>query len=165
MPFAEDLLEQATHLARREPRRPRQASLRRAVSTAYYALFHFLIAETARNWRRTQDREKLARMFDHDTMKRACVRGRDRLQQRVAKEAMEDEARANAKQLAFVADTFVKMQQQRHLADYDGSMRWTRTDVLAQLDSVSQAFENWKAIRQQDLAQDFLPTLLIKERN
>jgi hypothetical protein len=34
MPFAEHLLEQAQHLANREKKRPRQASLRRAVSTA-----------------------------------------------------------------------------------------------------------------------------------
>lgn len=40
MAFPDDLLEQAVHLARREPGRPRQASLRRAISTAYYALFH-----------------------------------------------------------------------------------------------------------------------------
>src|SRR5712692_5365690 len=45
MPYADDLLEQARHLANREKKRPRQASLRRAVSTAYYALFHLLISE------------------------------------------------------------------------------------------------------------------------
>jgi uncharacterized protein (UPF0332 family) len=43
--FADDLLEQALHLANRERKGPRQASLRRAVSTAYYALFHLLISE------------------------------------------------------------------------------------------------------------------------
>jgi len=48
MAFAQDLLEQSSHLANREPRRPRQASLRRAVSTAYYALFHLLIQEATK---------------------------------------------------------------------------------------------------------------------
>src|SRR5712691_6919600 len=43
-----DLLAQARSLLRREPRRPKQASLRRAVSTAYYALFHLLIHEATR---------------------------------------------------------------------------------------------------------------------
>jgi hypothetical protein len=44
-----DLLEQARHLAKRERRRPKQASLRRAISTAYYyALIHLLVAETTR---------------------------------------------------------------------------------------------------------------------
>jgi hypothetical protein len=45
MSLATDLLEQARHLLRRERRRPRQASLRRAISAAYYALFHLLIEE------------------------------------------------------------------------------------------------------------------------
>lgn len=41
MPFPEDLLQQAYDLANKEPTDPKQASLRRAVSTAYYALFIF----------------------------------------------------------------------------------------------------------------------------
>jgi uncharacterized protein (UPF0332 family) len=47
--FADDLLQQAYHLARKERLNPRQASLRRAVSTAYYALFHLLIDEATAN--------------------------------------------------------------------------------------------------------------------
>ena len=56
MPYPNDLLEQAWHLAKREKRKPRQASLRRAVSTAYYALFHHLIHEATLNWRRVDQR-------------------------------------------------------------------------------------------------------------
>jgi uncharacterized protein (UPF0332 family) len=40
-------------LARREPRRPKEASLRRSISAAYYALFHQL---------KKQD-EKIALLF------------------------------------------------------------------------------------------------------
>ena len=43
MAFADDLLKQAFLLLNKEPRTPTQASLRRSVSTAYYALFHLLI--------------------------------------------------------------------------------------------------------------------------
>jgi hypothetical protein len=46
MPYAEDLLE------------------RRAVSTAYYALFHLLIHDATRNWKRAAQRPLLARGFD-----------------------------------------------------------------------------------------------------
>jgi len=38
MAFAADLLKDAYHLAQRGGKNPRQASLRRAVSSAYYAL-------------------------------------------------------------------------------------------------------------------------------
>src|SRR5262245_43956452 len=44
MTLATDLLKQARSLCAASPRRPKQADLRRAVSTAYYSLFHALIA-------------------------------------------------------------------------------------------------------------------------
>jgi len=47
MGLAQDLLQQADHLATYEGVNPTQAGLRRSVSTAYYALFHLLI-ETRR---------------------------------------------------------------------------------------------------------------------
>jgi len=65
MAFGDDLLEQAQHLANRERKEPRQASLRRAVSTAYYALFHLLISEATLNWKRAEYRDALARVFEH----------------------------------------------------------------------------------------------------
>jgi hypothetical protein len=43
-----DLLAQARVLARREPRRPKQASLRRSISASYYAPFHFLGEEATK---------------------------------------------------------------------------------------------------------------------
>jgi hypothetical protein len=71
------LLEQARHLARREKTRPRQASLRRAVSTAYYALFHMLIGEATLNWKRVDQRDLLARFFEHGKMKTASDKQRN----------------------------------------------------------------------------------------
>jgi hypothetical protein len=74
MALADDLLEQAKHLANREPKRPRQASLRRAVSTAYYSVFHLLISAAVSNWKGIEQRSSLARGFDHKTMKQASKR-------------------------------------------------------------------------------------------
>src|SRR5260370_506909 len=74
MAFPDDLLKQALHLAKREPKRPRQASLRRAISTAYYALFHLLITEAVSNWRIAAQRPLLARNFEHNRMKAASGR-------------------------------------------------------------------------------------------
>jgi hypothetical protein len=44
----DDLQQQALELAGRDPRRPKQANLRRAVSASYYALFHFLVDQSCR---------------------------------------------------------------------------------------------------------------------
>ena len=72
MSFPDDLLEQAYHLANREPEFPKQASLRRAISTAYYALFHMLVDEAVGKWTVELQRSILARTFNHGKMKKIC---------------------------------------------------------------------------------------------
>ena len=47
MSLAEELLEHARFLANLDPRATSQANIRRAISTAYYAVFHLLAAEVA----------------------------------------------------------------------------------------------------------------------
>jgi uncharacterized protein (UPF0332 family) len=42
MAYHDDLLDQALKLVHEEPSNPKQAGLRRAVSAAYYAVFHLL---------------------------------------------------------------------------------------------------------------------------
>jgi uncharacterized protein (UPF0332 family) len=80
MVYADDLLELAQHLANLEPTNPRQACLRRSVSTAYYALFHLLIAEATSNWKHTELRSELGRLFGHGKMKSASKEKRAELE-------------------------------------------------------------------------------------
>ena len=157
MAFPDNLLEQAEHLARRERKKPRQASLRRAVSTGYYAIFHLLIAEAIKNWKRPIERFTLARMFDHGTMAKACIAKRDFL----VRTKQTDDVSMH---LSVIASTFVKMLQDRHAADYDGSRVWSRTEAIERIDSVKEAFQSWVAIRDEPDAQNFLVTLLLKDR-
>jgi hypothetical protein len=167
MRLPEGLLEQAQHLARREPKRPRQASLRRAISTAYYALFHLLISEAILNWKRVEDRDDLARMFEHTNMKTVCANKRDELNaefKKIKRTALPSHDLTVKKHLHLVAETFVQMHQQRENADYDYSTTWARTDVVANVDTVDAAFKAWKAIRKEDTALAFLFTLLQKKR-
>jgi hypothetical protein len=74
MAFHNDLLQLSMDLAVQDPTGLNQATLRRAVSTAYYALFHLLINETVANWSRASSRDALGRMFDHALMKRVSSR-------------------------------------------------------------------------------------------
>ena len=71
MAFSDDLLQLARQIANLHPDNPNQASLRRAVSTAYYAIFHLLISEATANWGRPELRAILGRCFDHGPMKTA----------------------------------------------------------------------------------------------
>jgi uncharacterized protein (UPF0332 family) len=165
MAFAEDLLEQANHLANRERQKPRQASLRRAVSTAYYALFHLLIHEATKNWKRAEQRPLLARGFEHGRMKSACDKKQKELVDFIKSVPAPPPADiAMAQHLHTVVTTFIQAQQQRHTADYDSSKQWTRTEVLTLVGAVSRAFQSWRAIRNQNLAQDYLVYLLVKDR-
>ena len=72
MGFADELLDQAYHLLYKDGGDPKEASLRRAVSTAYYALFHLLIDEAVGNKGIARQRSVLARTFDHAKMKSVC---------------------------------------------------------------------------------------------
>jgi hypothetical protein len=75
VPLQQDLLEQARHLAQRERKRPRQASLRRSVSSAYYAVFHLLISEAAAilvSGGPDGLKERIGRAFEHASMRQVC---------------------------------------------------------------------------------------------
>jgi uncharacterized protein (UPF0332 family) len=156
MAFAEDLLEQAQHLARRDRTKPKQASLRRAVSTAYYALFHLLIREAVSNWKRHDQRTTLARAFDHGRMKSAS--------QQVGNRKFEGETAHIVADLKRVAGAFYRLQEFRHLADYDDAAKWSRIDALEAVELASAAFEAWQSIKEEKIAQDYLLQFLVQRR-
>src|SRR5712671_2847836 len=77
MGIAQDLSQQADHLASYEGANPSQASLRRAVPTAYYALFHLLIEDAALRWSGSSEaRTGMARAFQHGPMKTTSLQFR-----------------------------------------------------------------------------------------
>jgi uncharacterized protein (UPF0332 family) len=156
MAFADDLLEQAQHLAHREKKRPKQASLRRAISTAYYALFHLLVSEAISNWKVPGQRADLARAFEHGRMKEAS--------KRIAGRSFPGSGPSAVSALRNVAKIFERLQQSRHKADYDNSTQWTRTSAVAEIDVVGEAFSDWQTIRHEPIAQDYLLSLLVKDR-
>ena len=147
MAFAEDLLKDAHHLAVRGGKNPRQSSLRRSVSTAYYALFHLLISDFVLNWRTKDHRARLGRMFEHRKMSQAefKVKGRPL-------SPMEADLR-------LVVEVFNRLQQERYIADYDVGRIWARSDVVETLDVADLSFAAWKRIRKDKIAQDHLLTM------
>src|ERR1035438_6221872 len=109
MSLADDLLAQAYHLLNKDGDAPIEASLRRAVSTAYYALFHLLVDDAVGNWGITRQRSELARTFKHRLMKKVCEREiRDFYAAKQPPEGL---------QLKDVAQTFNQLQQKRETAD------------------------------------------------
>lgn len=152
------------HLANRERTRPKQASLRRAVSTAYYALFHLLIAEAALNWKHAEHRNQLSRQFQHAAMKQASMEQAKAATKELNRRDLPPPARYVAMHLNAIATTFVSPQDHRLKADYDNSTKWTRTDVVALVAEVNEAFRCWAVIRKEPAAQKYLLSLLVKPR-
>ena len=155
-----DLLAQARHLARKEPNRPKQASLRRAISTAYYALFHLLTLEASRVF--VGDQRILTRMnraYGHNEMyevSKAFAHGDwPRLFDPLRGICfIPDEVKR-------VAQTFADLQQARHAADYDLTVRFSRSDTLDLVERAEKAFRDWQAIRNEDLARIYLACFLL----
>lgn len=162
MTLHRDLIEQAQHLATRERGKPRQASLRRAVSAAYYALFHLLADEgTLKLIPGSPERlRSLAhRAFAHREMKSAC--------EQIAKSSnalLGLVASPLESEIKTVAEVFVELQQQRHLADYDLSQSFNRIKVLGIIAKANSAMSAWHRVRNTPNANVFLAALLLNSR-
>ena len=162
-----NMIEQARHLASRDASgRPRQDHLRRAVSTTYYALFHYLSETACRRFfgvgpERVRIRAVVSRTFDHATMKRAS--------RSFAAGSLPDSLEVIAvltppPHLRFVAKTFVSMQERRHEADYDPLRRFSRKEVQALIDDVETAVERWEEVSASPVAEMYLIALMFGDR-
>ncbi len=150
-----DLVAQAGVLARCEPRRPKQATLRRAVSTAYYGLFHFLIEEsTALLFGVGQGdaafRHLAARAFIHGKMKLVCkefVKPSPRDVHDLLQPFWVRLGVANNQQARLVAQTFIDLQDDRHTADYDLSVSFSRQDAQNAGTRAEAAVNAWRQLK------------------
>jgi uncharacterized protein (UPF0332 family) len=144
----------ARKLANSGPKKPRQADLKRAISTAYYALFHAVAKDAAdmlvgigsnrpdRAW------SQVFRALQHGDAKSACeaVRNLD----------FPDTIKS-------CADAFVALQQKRHDADYDPDHRVSRADALDAIQLAEDAIRDLKASPRKD-RRAFAVQLLMKKR-
>ncbi len=156
MRLANDYLEQARHLATRERTRPKQASLRRAVSVAYYALFHLLSDEASktlvRGLRDSDDLQaRTARTLDHGAMARACRAFSAGALPPALRFLLPLDA-----DLRLVAERFAEAQESRHRADYNLQANFNRTDTLNFLDQIEEAFDAYTRVQNSDAATYFL---------
>ena len=156
--LAPDLILQAKMLANLEGRRPKQASLRRSVSTAYYGLFHFLIEESTylvvgATPADEKNRQLVGRAFIHGKMKTLCQEFTKTQPAKIHILLQPFLASANAASkvsLALVAQTFIDLQEERHSADYDLSVKFSRNDALNSWQRAHNAVLEWNRLLAQD---------------
>jgi hypothetical protein len=161
MSLQRDLLEQAHHLARREKTKPRQASLRRSTSTAYYAIFHLLgsaVTTTIAPNLVPAAKARLQRALSHKDMKTVCSRF---LQTPVTGSVGSLLGAAASTNLRQVALAFIQLQDARHSADYDLNSTWDRAKATNYVQMARDAFAAWEQVKDSHEANVFLLSLIL----
>ena len=129
---------------------PSQADMRRAVSTAYYALFHTLAASNA---------ELIAGQPQSSISSYAWERVYRRLDHGRAQNNLRAALNLLSQGGANFARTFIKLQDQRQDADYNPNARITRSDtinIIAQADIAIREFAQLTQEEQRLLAAQSL---------
>ena len=166
MSLHDDLLAQARHLAGLDNKKPRQANLRRAVSSAYYALFHLIVGAGGYEMAPANPpglKLHVQRAFEHGAMKAVCRKF-------IAKDYQLPLGMGNLiaqpvePQLIAVAKTFVELQEARHQADYDLTTSFARDDVSKLIDSVEVAFREWQATDGAPNRSVFVAAMMFQKR-
>ena len=137
------LLRQADDLGYRGQGRgqPRNANLRRAVSAAYYALYHELVNRACIHQLprcSEEDRWRLARLFTHASVRQVCdwIIGPGPPPPKVRVALMR--LRGNAA-VFDIALAFQTLQEARHEADYDHMADFTKPATLTLIDQSRDA--------------------------
>ena len=160
MAYADDLLAFSKQVAGLHPNQAHQPSLRRALSRAYYALFHLLIGDAVANCSDPRFRATLTRMFDHGPMKNVCENTVERIKNHFHPNPPGEPDRTIQYHLHNVADTFSQAQQNRNEADYNLLRDWQPGQVSLLVEAVEDAFRSWYTIREDQAAKDFLISML-----
>lgn len=152
----DDLIGLAKRLAKASPSKPRQADLKRAVSTAYYALFHAIAKNVA---------DTMVGAVKSNRSENAWAHAYRGLQHGDAKTACEAVRKINFPQaIKDCADAFIALQIARHAADYDPLHRLTRANALLAVQKAEDAIAKLRSASAKD-SRAFAVQVLIKKRN
>ena len=145
MGLADELLEDARHLAAKGAAENRASCMRRGVSTAYYAVFHLLVGDFVANWPYPEERARLGRMFDHKKMRDAAFTPNQQTNPTPAETA-----------LIHVKTAFRQLQADRHRADYDLAWSIVASDATSAIALAEDAFAKWRSVSSEEIARRYL---------
>jgi uncharacterized protein (UPF0332 family) len=160
------LFEQADKLITSQTGRPRQADVRRAISAAYYGIFHAMITKAVDQFVGATNRDKsqfglVYRSVSHSRLRELC--------NEVQKSTLSNKYRPYVPSAGFgahivaVAEAIVDLQEKRHSADYDVMIRMNRSDAVLAIATARAALGRFdRASQQEQLA--FLSLLLFSPR-
>lgn len=155
MSLHDDLLHLARELVDRNAPAPVEAKLRRAVSTAYYALFHLLVQEaTTRIVAIPSLRPRVIRAFEHRDMKRVC--------QDYVRASVDPAGQPVPPEIRLIAQAFVELQEARQEADYNTAIPLAHVQADTHVQLAEIAFTEWTGIEADPAANNFLTELLFR---
>lgn len=145
MGLADELLEDASELADKGIAQQRKTHMRRAISTAYYAVFHLFVEDFVEHWEFEDQRARLGRMFNHGPMRNAAYTPKDKKSPTTLERELID-----------VVTSFEQLQKDRQRADYDAGWNLVETDVRNSITLAEEVFGKWRKIRGEDIARHHL---------
>ena len=162
----EHLFEQADKLIAPPVGRPRQADVRRAISSAYYGIFHAVITKAVDQFVGVTNRDKahygLAyRSVSHSRLREVC----SGIQRSTPPGKYKPYVPIGGfgSDIIALADTIEALQEKRHSADYDVMIRTNRSDAVLAIATARAALARLEnAPQQEQLA--FLSLLLFAPR-
>jgi uncharacterized protein (UPF0332 family) len=160
-PDPDELLQQADALAGKPA--ATQADVRRAISAAYYAIFHFCMTAAAdmvlgTTGRSTSSYSFVSRSVDHKTLRGLCAQLSQTKPQNVAITPCNGFGA-----IADFARVTVSLQGQRHLADYDASRNFTDAEAKVAISEARQAIAWFKSCDDEQ-QRAFRTMLLFRQR-
>ena len=156
--LADDFIAIARDLAARSGNdRPGQAALRRAVSAAYYALFHCLANCCA---------DLLVGSSGSDRSEPAWIQTYRALQHGTARSRCNNQViiRRFPVEIQEFAHQFTRMQRKREDADYDPSLILAYTDVIGDIELTEQRIARFNSVPDKD-RRAFAVYILLNLRN
>jgi uncharacterized protein (UPF0332 family) len=164
MSLAEELLEHARFLANLDPRTTSQANIRRAISAAYYAVFHLLAAEVAEQVSPGSPaglREATQRVLSHTQMLNVATafsRAGTKRVKYTPKDFVLPDPISN--DLASISDIFKELQEARHMADYDVLKQFNPANAITLVQKAEKIFKDWKIEKTSRNAPVFLAAMI-----
>lgn len=135
------------------------------MSCAYYALFHMLVSEGAAligSKLGKEARIRLRRAFVHGDMKAVCTSYAGP-PNRFPLQIVPLLTFPLDPDLQALATLFLKLQEERHAADYDVASVFNRTEVLTYISTVNAMFGSWAKVRTSANTKIFLADLLLRK--
>lgn len=143
-----------------------QACLRRAISTAYYAVFHTLLAAAAQRFMGREHQQRpgasiLYRGFSHSHMKTVCEAIQSANLKQKYRTALG--TASVSKGMRDFATAFTRLQDHRIRADYHPTVAFEPSDAITVLDTAQVAIEAFDRADPAERA-DILALLLVGAR-